>query len=350
MRGRSRCSEAALRLRPATDDRRPPIRWPAGRRLRWSVVLGLLLAGPGAAWAQDANFVASPTAIEQKLQNEPLQIVAMADNRWQGDRTQRVALKFRDGSELGVKWARTPPGGRALNNQPQYEIAAYRLQKLFLDPPEYVVPPTVMRTVPLSVYRQIDSLAQPTFDSTASVLVVIQYWLHNVKAEEADDLWEPERFARDTAYARDFANLNVLTYLMRHADSNPGNVLISTDSTNPRLFAVDNGVAFSSPDSPRGTFWKDLMVDRLPEATVRRLRALTREQLERTLSVIAQYRTQPDGRLEPVPPTARRKPFLNVEYADGVAQFGLTDREVNGVWTRLVALLQRVDRGELKTF
>ena len=50
-----------------------------------------------------------------------------------------------DGTVLGVKWARTPPGGRTLNNQPQYEIAAYRLQKMFLDPPHYVVPPTVMR-------------------------------------------------------------------------------------------------------------------------------------------------------------------------------------------------------------
>ncbi|MEJ2678075.1 MAG: hypothetical protein P8174_03245 [Gemmatimonadota bacterium] len=98
-------------------------------------MLGTLLLVPGVARAQDTtNFVASPTAIERKLQDEPLQIVGMADSRWQGDRTQRVALRFRDGSELGVKWARTPPGGRTLNNQPQYEIAAYLLQKLFLDP------------------------------------------------------------------------------------------------------------------------------------------------------------------------------------------------------------------------
>ncbi len=350
MRGRSRCSEAAARLRPTTDDRRPTIRWPAGRRLGWLLLLGLLLGVPGAARGQGANFEASPAAIEQKLQNAPLQIVGMADNRWQGDRTQRVALRFQDGSVLGVKWARTPPGGRTLNNQPQYEIAAYRLQKMFLDPPDYVVPPTVMRTVPLSVYRQIDSLAAPTFDSTASVLVVIQYWLHNVKAEEAEDLWDPQRFASDTAYARDFANLNVLTYLIRHADSNPGNVLISTDSANPRLFAVDNGVAFASPDSPRGTFWKDLMVDRLPAATVRRLRAITRDDLARALGDVAQYRTEPDGRLEPMPPTPRRKPFLNVEYADGIAQFGLTDEEISGVWGRLSALLERVDSGALKTF
>lgn len=313
-------------------------------------MLGVVLAFPGAATAQDANFSASPTVIEQKLQDAPLQIVAMADNRWQGDRTQRVALKFQDGSELGVKWARAAPGGRTLNNQPQYEIAAYRLQKMFLDPAGYVVPPTVMRVVPLSVYRQIDSLAQPTFDSTTSVLVVIQYWLNNVTTEDAKDLWDPARFASDTAYARDFANLNVLTYLMRHADSNPGNVLISTDSADPRLFAVDNGVAFSSPDSPRGTFWKDLMVDRLPEATVRRLRALTHDDLAHALSVVAQYRTRPDGHLEAMQPTDRRKPFLNVEYADGIAQFGLTDKEIDGVWQRLGALLQKVDSGEIKTF
>jgi hypothetical protein len=350
MQGRSRCSEAARPLRPATGDRRPAIRRLAGCRFCRPVLFGLLFALPAHGKAQDANFVASPTVIEQKLQDEPLQIVGMADNRWQGDRTQRVALKFQDGSVLGVKWARTAPGGRALNNQPQYEIAAYRLQKLFLDPPEYVVPPTVMRTVPLDVYRQIDSLAQPTFEGTASVLVVIQYWLNNVKAEEAEALWDPERFASDTAYARDFANLNVLTYLMRHADSNPGNVLISDDSAHPRLFAVDNGVAFSSPDSPRGTFWKELMVDRVPEATVRRLRALTHDELSQALSVVAQYRTGPDRRLTRMQATDRRKPFLNVEYADGIAQFGLTAQEIDNVWQRLETLLGEVDRGELKTF
>jgi len=339
----------------AADGRRSSV---VGRRsqllapslLGTAALIAALTAVPGQSHAQDANFTAAPDAIEHMLQDEPLQIVGMADNRWQGDRTQRVALKFKDGTVLGVKWARTPPGGRTLNNQPQYEIAAYRLQKLFLDPPHYVVPPTVMRVVPLSLYHQIDSLSQPTFEGTASVLVVIQYWLNNVKVEEAQDLWEPQRFATDTAYARDFANLNVLTYLIRHADSNPGNVLIAADSTHPRLFAVDNGVAFSSPDSPRGTFWKDLRVDRLPGATVQRLRSLTRDGVARALSVVAQYRTDADGRLEPMAPTARRKPFLNVVYAGGIAQFGLTDKEIDGVWERLQALLQRVDAGEISTF
>lgn len=305
-------------------------------------------AGAGASTTADQgpNFSLPPSEIEDRLAGEPFEIVAMQDNRWQGDRTQRSALRFRDGATLKVKWARAAPGGFAINNQPRYEVAAYRFQKLFLEEPDWVVPPTVMREIPLRLYRQIEPEIQPTFDGTGSVLVAVQYWLQDVA-----DLEEPDagRLASDEAYARRLAILNLFTYLIRHVDANPGNVLISTTGE-PRMFAVDNGVAFRSPESPRGTIWKDLHVDRLPSRAVERLRELTRAELDEALAVVAEFRVNAEGRLEPVERTAKLDPNRGVHREGDIVQLGLTNLELDEIWARRQALLDRIDAGEIATF
>lgn len=300
--------------------------------------------GPVAA-GQTENFLRPPDEIERRLAREPFQIVGFADNRWSGDRTQRTALRFRDGVILPAKWARADPGGTGLNNEPRYELAAYRLQELFLEREDWVVPPTALRVLPLRVYRQLDPDLGPTFDGTASVLVVLQYWLDAVQPLLEPD---PARLG-DDRYVRRLAHLNVLTYLIRHADSNVGNVLISTDRE-PRMFAVDNGVAFGSPESPRGTLWKELHVPRLPEEMVERLRRIGRADLERALATVAELRVREDGGLDMVEPGPRRRPHLAVHVSDGSIQLGLTDREVEAVWDRLQQLLRRVDAGEITTY
>lgn len=315
------------------------------RTLLRAALAALLLSAPAAA--QDANITLPVDSIERLLGHEPFSLVAIEDTRWPGDRTQRAALRFRDGTVVGVKWARAAPGGWELNNQPRYELAAYRLQTLFLDPPDYVVPPTALRAVPLAVYRRLEPAAPATFEGVESVVVLIQYWLSQVSA---DGVLDPARLCRDSVYARHFADLNVLTYLIRHADENVGNVLVSTAGAGARVFAVDNGVAFASPDSPRGTRWSELLVDRLPAATVARLRALTEQRLRDALGVLAEFRVDAHGRLERVEPGAKRRWHLGVDYADGVVQFGLTEREVLGVHTRLRALLAKVDAGEITPF
>jgi hypothetical protein len=305
-------------------------------------MLAVLAASPGAALAQHPNHPLPPTELETRLADDPFQIVGMQDNRWQGDRTQRTALRFRDGTQVNVKWARSAEGGFAINNQPRYEIAAYRFQKLFLDEADWVVPPTVLRVMPLRVYRQLEPDLPPTFEGTSSVLVVLQSWLGDV-----DVLQRPDSSRlRDPEYARRLGYLNLLTYLVRHADANPGNVLISTVES-PRMFAVDNGVAFRSPDSPRGTLWKDLHLPTFPAETLSRLRALTRSGLDDALAVVAQFEVREDGRLEAVPPTARINPNRGVDRVGDIIQFGLTDLELDDVWSRLQELLGMVGRGEL---
>lgn len=318
------------------------------------VLAAALLVDPGAAQSPETdaesawgpNHVLAPSALDDRLADDPFQIVGIRDNRWQGDRTQITAIRFSDGFQLRVKWAKAPPGGFAINNQPRYEVAAYEFQKLFLEEEDWVVPPTMIRELPLGTYRQLEPETGPTFEGTASVLVAVQYWLENVETEAEPDT---ARLAADTAYARRLACLNLFTHLIRHVDSNPGNVLISTAGP-PRFYAVDNGVAFRSPVSPRGTVWRDLHVDRLPAGAVDRLRALTRAELEDALYVVAQFRVGDDGRLEAVPATAKIDENRGVERQDGVIQLGLTDLEVDGIRDRIRTVLERVDAGELETF
>lgn len=310
-----------------------------------ATLLAALLAAPATA-AQDPNLVRPPSELEARLADSVFQVVGIRDNRWRGDRTKRVSIRFPDGLEILVKWAKAAPGGFAINNQPRYEVAAYEIQKLFLDEADWVVPPTVMRELSVKAYRQLEPEAGPTFEGTESVLVAIQYWLQNVATEAVPD---SARMATDPEYAHYMAQLSLLTHLIRHADSNPGNILISTKGP-PRLFAVDNGVAFRSPESPRGTIWKDLQTRRLPASAVQRLRALTREKLEAALYVVAQFTVRPDGRLKAVAPTTKLDENRGVDRHGDIIQLGLTNLEMDELWDRIQALLARVESGEIATY
>ncbi|HKJ91558.1 MAG TPA: hypothetical protein VJ957_00250, partial [Longimicrobiales bacterium] len=223
-----------------------------GQKLLSAVLLAGLLA-PRVAAAQDANIMLPTDSIEKLLRAAPFHVLNMQGTRFPEDRTQRVTLQFGDSTLIAAKWAKAPYGGETFNNNPRYELAAYRVQKMFLDPLDYVVPPTVLRVVPLAWYRQRSPNASPTFSGTTSVLVVLQYWLWNVTSS---GLWDPDRFASDSVYARHFADMNILTYLIHHNDANVGNLLISKMPDNPRIFAVDNGLSFESEASDRGTEWR----------------------------------------------------------------------------------------------
>lgn len=307
------------------------------------------LAAPAAtpALAQDAHIMAPVDSVEHRLRFEAFDILDERGSRFEGDRTSRVVLNFPDGELMAVKWAPAPFRGEEFNNTPRYEAAAYEIQKLFLDEPEFVVPPTVLRAVPVAWYRRLDPNAGATFRNTESVLVALQYWLFNVTGGE---VWDEDRFQRDPVYARHVANLNILTYLIRHNDANEGNILISSTQETPRLFSVDNGLSFDSEASDRGTDWRRMRVDRVPAATVERLRGLTEADLVRALETIAQFRIQPDGQLALVPATANLSPDRGIRTEGELIQLGLTRREIRDVWRRLGQLLEDVDDGDLRTF
>jgi len=209
-----------------------------------------------------------------------------------------------------------------------------------------VVPPTVLRAFPVDWYRGREAGADATL-GTESIVVTIQYWLFQVGQE---DIWDADRFRADTAYARHVADFNILTYLIRHNDQNMGNFVISTDSSNPRVFSVDNGLAFSSPVSDRGARWRNLLVERLPAGTIERLRHVTRGDLDRQLETVTQFRIRDDGRLEWMEPTENTDRGEGVRRNDDVVQFGLTEREIRDVWRRLQDLLRDIDRGRYEVF
>ena len=312
---------------------------------------GLLLAwaalAPVALRAQDANILMPPAEFERRLGTEPLQVVQEQGSRFKKDRTQRVTVRLADSTLVLVKFAAARPGADTFNNQPRYELAAYEIQKLFLDPDDYVVPPTVARCFALDWYRKnIDPEVEPTFRGTGCVLALVQYWVWNVRPAEPLD---ESRWASDTAYARHLADFNVLTDLINHQDSNLGNYLISQLDDSPRVFSVDNGVAFSSEPSSRGHAWSHYRLDRIGAKTLRRLRAITPADLQRALSVVVEFRQQGDS-LVRVPPGPSLNDGWGVRSQDGVVQLGLTGREIRHVAARLRDLLKDVDEGKIRAF
>ncbi len=316
------------------------------RRLLCALVVPFLpIVSAVPTHAQDGNIRFTIPTVERLLRDESFNVLDVRGSRAEGDRTQRMTLQFGEDTIVIVKFAKSAVGGGEFNNEPRYELAAYELQKLFLSESEYVVPPTIARVFPLDWVRRYDDRASATFRNTNSVLVVMQYWLSSVTSE---DFWDNKRFDADTMYARYMANMNLLTHLINHVDANVGNFLISTTPV-PRVFSVDNGVAFRSERSDRGTMWRNLRVEGLPRATVERLRAITEEDLQRVLGVLVQYEVH-NGLLQPVEPTAPLSDSRGVRVEDTVIQLGLTRREIQDVHNRLTRLLQRVDEGKLRVF
>ena len=295
--------------------------------------------------ASDQNFTLPIKEIEEKLASENFAVQQMRGARFKEDQTKRALLKFGD-AHIQVKWKKAKRGGEADNNQPRYELAAYELQKLFLDPDEYVVPPTAVRCLPLGQYPKTESEISPTFKNTSYMFFVLQYWLENVSNKFK---FEKKRFKSDAIYARFIGNLNIFTYLIKHNDSNVGNFLISVAPSDPRVFVVDNGLAFGDLESNRGFEWRNIRVKRLPNDTIERLRNITQADLEKTLGVVAQFEVV-DGELLPTTPAQNLNGKKGVRQKDGVIQFGLTSGEIKRVYSRLKKLLQRVDSGKIKTF
>jgi hypothetical protein len=322
-------------------------RWTRVHRYLGLLAIALAIVGASSeAHAQDIHIQQPVEDIERVLREDEFKIVHSVDNRFEGDRTQRVVLRLSDKSLMKVKWAESAKGGGEFNNEPRYEVAAYEFQKLFLDDAEYVVPPTVARAFDLEWYRRQYPDAEPTFEGTSSVLVAIQYWLANVVDFVGFD---KKRFRSDPDYARSLANFNILTYLVMHADSNEDNYKMARDQNKPRIFSVDNGLSFGWEKSDRGEEWRYLRIDRVPLSTVERLRKIGRAELDEALSVVAQFEIR-DGRLVAVEKSSALNPKSGIRLQGGVLQLGLSSGEISGVESRLKKLLKRVDKGKLEAF
>lgn len=318
------------------------------RALAASGLLALLLAWSQAAIADESprDSIEFPVALIEARLAGPLNVIAaeQARPKIDGDRSARVQLAGADGEPvITAKWKPVAPPGQGFNNEPRYELASYALQKLFLDECEYVVPPIVLRALSLDEYRQHRADGQATLRGTSSALFLLSYWLADVTNASP---WDANRFATDARYARHWGNLNILTHLVDHKDSNIGNLLISRHPEDPRVFAVDNDVAFRSEDSDVGDTWKRLQVRRLPAATLARLGALTRADLDEALGVVAEFRIV-DGLLVATTPGENMDPRRGVRSTADRVQFGLTAQEINDVMRRIERLVADANRGRV---
>jgi hypothetical protein len=237
------------------------------------------------------------------------------------------------------------------NNNPRKEIAAYELQKIFLEPRDYVVPTTLARCIPVENLLPNRPDARPTLEGTDCVLFVLSLWLENVAVP--DVFYDEARFLSDPAYAYAYGIFNILTYLSDHLDNRKGNFLVSKDDRFPRAYAIDNGIAFGSWIYnwfiPSSYAWRKIVVPAVPKSAVDRLRELRRADLDR-FSALAEFHENEDGHLEVVPPGTSLDSSQPVNISGKVVQIGLTKSEVDDLWERIEKLIERVDEGRLDVF
>jgi hypothetical protein len=263
---------------------------------------------------------------------------------------RKVALYSPEaGKPFFAKWKAVPPRFESWNNSPRRELAAYEVQKLFLDPEDFIVPPSVIRCAPLDDYRAvIDATAKPSLPGAECVLGNLSLWLDNVRFP--DKLYDEARFATDANYAMRMADFNLLTYLIDHKDGRRGNFIVSRNEADRRVFAIDNGISF---DAWIWNYfvrnWNGIRVPALRKDSVDRLRHVDPAVIE-GFAVLAELHMAPDGSIEHAehsPPIHRKK---GARVRDGVIQFGLTTDEVEDVFEKIAEILDGVDSGKIPVF
>ena len=299
--------------------------------------------GPGPNWPL------SPEVAEHELAVGRIQILS---ERYAGHGltgASRVEIELVDQQMVvAAKWKAMPGDLDGINNAPRKELASYLVQRLFLDPADYVVPTSVARCLPADVFPEPGRPARPTLRDTRCELGVLSLWLEHLTTPY--EILELERFARDREYAERLADFNLATYLMKHQDGRLGNILVSTPDLPYRIFAVDNGVAWSGiwynwfvPN------WRHLRVPALRRVSVDRLRKVKEADLA-YLGVVASFVRDPDGMLAPVEPERNLDPDKGVRIEGGIVQLGLDDDELGDLFERIQELIEAVDAGSIAVF
>ncbi|MCA9672466.1 MAG: hypothetical protein KC503_43025 [Myxococcales bacterium] len=302
----------------------------------------------------ERSFCMPARRINELLVRAPFRLLNLRGTYGGTTGAQQMRISFADQGGrrliLMAKWKRAPSGLDGANNNPRRELAAYVLQTLlWRAEDDWVVPPTVMRCVPTDALRRFDTDASPNVDGLSCVFGVMSYWL---RGATHDGVWNERRFASDTRYRHHMADLNLFTYLIEHRDSRTANFMIAKDPAHPRVFAIDNGLAFGSflknPMAFFSTDWSKIFVPQLSRASVERLRQLTPQMLRAALRVVAEFVVE-GGVARAVPPTAPRGRG-GVTIDKQRVQLGLTDAEIDKLAARVRDVLAKVDGKQIKVF
>jgi beta-lactamase class A len=292
------------------------------------------------------NWPMAPSALDYRLAFEDFEIREVKHAGAGVTGALRLLIAFPDGEELKIKWKPFPKGELdGWNNSPRKEFATYRIQRWLFDEQDYVVPTPVPRCLSLERYRAIDPNATPSVPGTRCVLGLAVVWMNDV--EVVDDLDEDDRLGSDEHFTDHLADMNLVTYLVNHRDGREGNFLISKDPSEPRVFAIDNGISFEG--FPWNFFvknWNTIRVPWLRRDPVERLRALPPEEVDRLASLF-DMEADANGILQLRQPSAPIDPDEGVRVRSGRAQFGLTAQEIDRLRERIRDLLADVDAGKL---
>jgi len=253
------------------------------------------------------------------------------------------------GKEMKWKFKKVVPGWvDSFNTSPRKEIAAYEVQKFFLDPEDYVVPTALPICVPRERYMQFARYAAASLEGTDCVLGLGSTWMVDVTLP--DPLCDESRFLKDPTYAYYMSNFNILTYLIQHRDGRVGQFLVSKDDKRRQVFSIDNGISFGF--WPYNFFirqWEKIHVAALRKDSIERLRKIQRQDLD-FLGVIAQFELNENLVLKPAPVGENLDPTKGAKYIDGTLQFGLTISEIDDLWERIQSLIAEVDSGNIQVF
>lgn len=291
------------------------------------------------------NFPAPPGELERWLR-APFEIVDVEPI--DEGRTGAIRMEIAHpgaARPLVVKWKVAPSGGDGWNRSPRREVAAYEIQKWFLDPTDFVVPPTAALCIPLDAYAAVDESPEPNLPGASCVFGTIAAWLDDVRSP--DPLLDVARFEREPRYAIHLARYNLLTYLIDNRDTRAGNQVASDDPDDRRVYSVDNGISFGEwLYNPFRSHWNVIRVPALPKTAVERLRRID-DRRSGELAVVAELRRDADGVFRDSPPSAPLPGGAGMRLEGDVLQIGLTDREIAGIRRRIHALLAAVEKGEI---
>ena len=306
----------------------------------------------------------SPGEVEEWLRHPKLAIVGSAPTPG-GVQDARVLTLRAPGfppTVFRAKWRAESTATR--RNSPRRELAAYAVQKLYLDEQEYVVPPTAPHCFPLGEYREkVDRKARASFRDTDCVYGILSYWLEDVQSLAAarkagwfhgarGHALDRKLFAANQTYRDSIASVNLFTYVIAHADSHAANFVITRDRDEPFVYSIDNSLSLGlavNARLAREDDWSRLKVPALPRAQVARLRAIG-DRVDELRSCAELERD--DGLLVVTSATDRAKaaPTDGHDWVDGHLRVGLTASEIAGLRARIAELSARAERGQIELY
>jgi hypothetical protein len=301
--------------------------------------------------------------IERLLAGPDLQILGMTNtpSGLQGAKVLTLQGNL-DGRTMTfrVKWRAQSTAD--VINEPRKELAAYAVQKLFLDDSELAAPPTAAYCFPLADYQRFVHDEKRNFRNADCVFGFATYWLEGVKDVDSaredgwlskrntSGFWDPQLFERDAMYRASLSKCNLLTHLINHGDAHSRQLLFEQTPRGLRAYVVDNSIAFLSIKNPVMLFtedWSKIQVPSLPQHSIARLKALTQRDIAR-LRIVQQLELR-DRRLTTQPPTdaAPAGDGEGIWWSDTHLRIGLTQSEIDLVWSRIRELLARPDLEKL---